>query len=136
MGLTILDAGVVIALLERRDVHHHAASTAIASARDRGDRMILPASTYAEILVNPSRSGPQAVAAVDGFVDELPIEVVPVDRAIAASAAALRARHGRGLRLPDGLVLGTAQVLRADRVMSTDAGLNGRGVEVELVRGT
>lgn len=97
--------------------------------------MLLPASTYSEILVNPSRSGPEAVKVVDGIVDALPSSVVPVDRVIAASAAALRTRHGRTLRLPDALVLATAEVLGADRVMTTDTDLDGRGLEIELVRG-
>ena len=97
--------------------------------------MLLPASSYSEILVNPSRSGPAAVKEVDGIVDALPGVVVPVDRAIAASAAALRAQHGRALRLPDALVLATADVLRADRVMTTDMDLQGRGLVIELVRG-
>ncbi len=51
MGVTVLDAGVVIALLERRDVHRPAARSALADARDRGDRIILPASAYSEALV-------------------------------------------------------------------------------------
>jgi predicted nucleic acid-binding protein len=52
-----------------------------------------------------------------------------------ASAARLRAQHGRVLRLPDALVLATAAVLGADRVMTTDTDLEGRGVDVELIRG-
>lgn len=135
MGVVVLDAGVLIAVLERRDVHHTAATSAIGAARDRGDRLLLPASSYSEILVNPSRSGQAAVDKVDGFVDALPSTVVPMDRMIAASAAALRAAHGRSLRLPDALVLATADVLGADRVMTTDSDLDGRGIDVELVRG-
>ena len=135
MGVIVLDAGVVIALLERRDGHHQAAQSAVAAARHQGDRFVLPASTYSEILVNPSRQGPAAVAHVDGIVDALPSAVVPIDRLIAASAARLRSLHGRALRLPDALVLATADVLGAERVMTTDNDLEGRGVDVELIRG-
>ena len=67
------------------------------------------------------------------MVDAMPSTVVPIDRRIAAKAARLRARHGRALRLPDALVLATADVLRADRVLTTDAGLQARGVAVDLV---
>jgi hypothetical protein len=36
-------------------------------------------------------------------------------------AAELRARHGNRLRLPDALVVATAIVLEADRVVTTEA---------------
>lgn len=135
MGVIVLDAGVIIALLERRDVHHQAARIAIAAARDRGDRLFLSAATYSEILVRPAGQGPLAVSEVDGIIDALPSTIVPIDRAIAASAAHLRAQHGRGLRLPDAMVLATAEVLGADRVVTTDAGLAGHGVDVQLIGG-
>lgn len=135
MGLIVLDAGVMIALLERRDAHHHPAVAAVETARAQGDRFALPASAYAEILVKPARRGQSEVAAVDGIVDTMPSAVVPIDRVIAASAARLRAHHGRALRLPDALVLATADILRADRVLTTDADLLGRGINVELLGG-
>jgi len=134
MGMIVLDAGVVIALLERRDAHHDAARSAVMAARKRGDSLMLPASTYSEILVGPSRQGAAAVAEVDGIVDALPAGIVPIDRTIAASAARLRAQHGRALRLPDALVLATADVLGAERVMTTDSDLEGRGIPVEPIR--
>jgi predicted nucleic acid-binding protein len=133
MGVIVLDAGVLIALLERRDANHDASGSAVMAARQRGDRFVLPASTYSEIMVGPSRLGPTAVAAVDGIVDALPMAVVSIDRTIAASAARLRALHGRGLRLPDALVLATAMVIEAERVMTTDSDLRGRGVDIELI---
>lgn len=136
MGLIVLDAGVMIALLERLDAHHHPAIAAVEAARAQGDRFALPASAYAEILVKPARRGQSEVAAVDGIVDTMPSAVVPIDRAIAASAARLRALHGRTLRLPDALVLATADVLGADRVLTIDADLKGRGVDVELISGS
>lgn len=134
MGLIVLDSGVMIALMERTDTHHSFAVTAVEAARERGDRFALPASAYAEILVRPARRGPGEVSAVDGIVDAMPSAVVPIDRTIAAKAAQLRARHGRALRLPDALVLAAADVLRADRLLTTDAELQGRGVEVDLIQ--
>jgi len=38
------------------------------------------------------------------------------------AAAALRARHGRAVRLPDAMVLATAIELQAHRLLTTDAG--------------
>ncbi len=136
MGLIVLDAGVMIALLERRDSHHQSAVAAIEAARVQGHRFALPASAYAEILVQPARRGESEMTAVDGIVDSMPSAVVPIDRAIATSAARLRARHRRALRLPDALVLATAEVLGADRILTTDTDLQGRGVEVDLIGGS
>ena len=136
MGLTVLDAGVVIAVLDSNDAHHGVARAALRDALDRGDRLTLPASAYAEVMVGPSRTGRDAAATVDAFVDALPAVVEPATRAIARSAAALRARHGRSLRLPDALVLATADVLGADVVLTTDAGWPDAGVIVHVVGAT
>jgi predicted nucleic acid-binding protein len=133
MGVVVLDAGVVIALLERRDAHHEAALAAVAIVRGRGDRLLLPASAYSEVLVRPSALGPDMVLAVDGIVDALPADIVAIDRPIAAKAARLRARYGRSLRLPDALVLATAEAVGADLVLSTDADLDGRGYPVTIL---
>ncbi|HSO29673.1 MAG TPA: PIN domain-containing protein [Candidatus Sulfomarinibacteraceae bacterium] len=131
--MTVLDAGVVIALLERRDVHRPAARSALADARKRGDRIILPASAYSEALVGAIRTGSEARAKVDQFLDELPALIEPVSRSIAAEAAHLRASHGRALRLPDALVLATARVLDAERVVTTDTGLPDIGLRVDVI---
>lgn len=133
MGLTVLDAGVVIALLDAADAHHTAAVASVRVARDRGDLLVLPASAYAECLVSPHRRGPDAVAVVDRFLDALPARVEPADRSIAAAAAALRATHGTALRLPDGLVIATALVLGADRILTTDTGWPAVAVPVEVL---
>lgn len=133
MGLTVLDAGVIIAVLDTDDAHHHVAREALHDALDRGERFSLPASAYAEVLLGPERIGRDAVATVDAFIDALPAVVEPATRAIARAAAAMRARHGRSLRLPDALVLATAEVLGADGVLTTDAGWPATGVDVRVV---
>ena len=135
MGLTVLDAGVVIAVLDGGDAHHAASVRVLREARDRGDGLVLPASAYAECLVSPSRSGPAAIATVDRFLDALPARVEPASRAIAAAAAALRAAHGPALRLPDALVVATAMVLDADRVVTTDSRWPALPVTVEVIGG-
>jgi predicted nucleic acid-binding protein len=135
MALTVLDAGVVIGVLDDTDVHHAAARAAVQSALARGDALAIPASAYAECLVGPARVGKPALQAVDAFLTDLVADVEPITRQLAAKAAQLRARHGARLRLPDALVLATAQHLKADRVLTTDAGWPPTGVTVELVRG-
>jgi predicted nucleic acid-binding protein len=133
VGLTVLDAGVIIAILDASDVHHEAAAHALTVARQRGDILVLPASAFAECLVSPYRRGPEAVAVVDSFVDALPARVEPASRAIASAAAELRARHAGRLRLPDALVVATAVVLGADRVITTDSGWPGLLVTVDVL---
>ncbi len=133
MGLTVLDAGIVIAILDRSDAHHESAAQSVTEARRRGDVLVLPASAYAECLVAPHRQGPDAVAVVDAFIDALPARVEPASRAIAARAAELRAKHGSKLRLPDALVVATAVSLEAERVITTDRGWPVLPVPIEVV---
>jgi predicted nucleic acid-binding protein len=135
VGLTVLDAGVVIAVLDAGDRHHAAAVTALTDARDRGDELVVPVSAYAECLVSPSRSGHAAVATVDRFLDALPARVEPATRAIGLTAASLRGEHGPSLRLPDALVVATAIVLEAGRIITTDALWSVLPVTVEVIRG-
>lgn len=133
MGLTVLDAGIVIAALDASDAHHGASVRALREARELGDALVVPASAYAEALVGPSRRGDEAVGTVDAFLDALPAAVEPATREVAREAAALRARHGRALRLPDALVLATATVAGADQVLTTDAGWPVSRVPVKVV---
>lgn len=119
MGLTVLDAGVLIGFLDSADARHRAAEQALREAIDRNDRVGLPASAYAEVLVGPARRGVEAVAVVGELIRRVPIEIVALDDAIAEAAARLRGRH-RSLKLPDALVIATASVLVADQVVTTD----------------
>jgi predicted nucleic acid-binding protein len=119
MGLTHLDAGVMIAFLDGDDSHHNAATAALANALDSAERMSIAASALAECLVGPSRRGPKAVELVRTVVDRLPVSVVPLDEEIATRAAMLRARH-RSLKLPDALIIATAESSGADRLLTTD----------------
>lgn len=119
MGLTVLDAGVIIGFLDANDAHHGAANTALRDAQRRNDHLVLPASAFAETLVGPSRMGAAEVTLVRGLVDRIPIDVEPLGADIAVGAAALRARHP-SLKLPDALVIATASHLKADHLVTTD----------------
>jgi PIN domain nuclease of toxin-antitoxin system len=109
MAVTVLDASVVIAFLDANDAHHRAAVEAVGTA---GGGLVLPASAYAEILVDPWRTGAHAIAVVKRFLAELGVRIEPLTEDIAERAARLRATH-RGLRLPDALVIATADALDA-----------------------
>lgn len=120
MGLTVLDAGIIIGVLDGADAHHEAAVRLLSTVLDDGDRIAVPASAYAEALVGPARRGPSARQVVDDLLADLAADVEPITRQSAARAAELRARHGRRLKLPDALVVAIAMHLKADRILTTD----------------
>lgn len=64
MALTILDAGVIIGVLDADDAHHRGAREALMAALERGDSLVVPASAYAEALAAPARRGREATQAL------------------------------------------------------------------------
>jgi predicted nucleic acid-binding protein len=127
VGTIALDASVVIAFLDALDAQHEYAVEVLRTHLVPGNRLLLPASAYAEVLIKPIQQGTASV--VDGFVNDSRMEIVPFDREIALRAAQLRAEH-RFLRLPDAMVLATALVCDASLV-TLDARLQrfGGGVD-------
>lgn len=121
MALTVVDAGVLIGFLDSDDSHHQAARDVLAATLDRGDRIVLPSSALAELLVGPARQGHDAVAPILQLTERVPLEIAPLDKAVAIAAASVRATH-RSIKLPDALVLATASVLAADVLLTTDRG--------------
>ena len=119
MGLTILDAGVIIGFLNSADAHHESATKTLREAIGANQSLAMPASVFAEILVGPSRKGAESVEVVRNMVATLPIAVVPIGDEIAVSAAAMRARHN-SLKLPDALVIATAEAVDAEMLLTTD----------------
>lgn len=116
MALIVLDSSVVIGLLDRSDPLHQAATAAMLA--HAGDDLRLPASAYAECLVGPARRGRLGVARAR--LAELQFQIEPLTSTIAERAAELRSRF-RSLRLPDVLVIATAEVLGADAILTGDA---------------
>jgi predicted nucleic acid-binding protein len=110
VAIVVLDASVVIAFLDRGDAHHPSAVEAV--GRTRHEELVIPSSAYAEILVDPWRRGPDAVTLVKRFLMDLGVRIEPLTAAIAERAAKLRSSH-RAFRLPDALVLATADTLGA-----------------------
>jgi predicted nucleic acid-binding protein len=106
VGALALDADVLIGFLNRDDPHHATARRLIAAAGRDDARLLVAASVYAEVIVGPLRA--ERADIVDQALAALGIDVVPIDRAVAREAAALRARH-TALRLPDALALAVAR---------------------------
>ena len=124
MEALILDASVLIGLLDTADTHHDRAIDDVEAA-DRDERqLLLPASAYSETLVAFARAG--RLEDARRAITAMGITVVSLTDTIAESAAELRARHTR-LRLPDAIVLATTQemggsLLSYDRKLSQLAG--------------
>ena len=137
MGLTIIDAGILIGFFDGSDAHHLRAERELANARQRGDQIAVPASALAEALVSPARAGESSVTAIREFIKRLPLVVAELDIEIAVVAARIRARHGQKLKLPDALVIATAIQKGAGSLVTTDRGWptkNKLGFEGNLIR--
>src|ERR1700737_5199020 len=91
MGSIVLDASVVVAVLDQGDVHHGRAIDALREARDRVLVVILPASALAECLVGAYRMGAAAVKTTEAFVASIVDRVHDVDAGVAREAGALGA---------------------------------------------
>jgi predicted nucleic acid-binding protein len=115
VALIVLDASVVIAHLDPADALHEAATSVLLEYAT--DDLRLPASAYAESLVDPARKG--RLDDARDAIAALQLQIVPVDRLLAERAASLRARE-RGLRLPDALVLACGEHLTADAIVTAD----------------
>ncbi len=128
MALIVLDASVLIALLDPADALH--AGMTVALRRHAGDDLKIPSSAYSESLVGPARRG-RSKEARDA-VRALLAEVVLLNEHIAEEAAELRAQHSK-LRLPDALVIATGNVLDADVILTGDPGWRHLAHSVQVV---
>lgn len=111
MATVALDADVLIAFLDASDDQHQRAIDLLRPRLAAGDRIVVGASVYAEILVHPLKRGSDQ--AIDGFLTAIGADIVAVDRDIARRAAQLRATHP-SLRLPDALSVATAHATKSD----------------------
>jgi predicted nucleic acid-binding protein len=128
VALIVVDASVLIALLDPGDALHPAATAAL--TRYAGDDLKVPASAYSESLVGPARRG--RLRAAKDAIASLLIDVVATTDRIAEDAAELRARHPK-LRLPDALVVATGSALSADRVLTGDVAWRRLGKTISVL---
>lgn len=117
MGTLILDASVLIGLLDSSDPHHPVAVNDVEAADQAGAALQTPASAYSEALVAFARA--DRVTDARESIAGMGIAVAPLTAEIGERAAGLRAEHER-LRLPDALVLATARGLGADLLTYDD----------------
>ena len=103
----VLDSDAVVGFLDRNDALHDAADKAIRDLLGK-DRLLASVVTYAEVLTG-ARLGRHDEHEVKGFFSDLISEVLPVDVDVADMAADLRSRR-KSLRMPDAMILATAQI--------------------------
>jgi predicted nucleic acid-binding protein len=105
--LILLDSTVIVGFLDADDALH---AVSVARLRELAAAHAFAASliSYAEVMTG-ARLGHHPEDRVAGFFDALIRELIPVDRAIADRAATLRSER-RSLRMPDALILATADL--------------------------
>ncbi len=127
--MRVLDASVLIALLDEKDVGRSVARAAVDESK-RDHDLLIPVTAFSEAIVAPyrrSRGDGQraetALAALGTLVD--------VTREIASRAAQLRAT--RQIKLPDALILATATHVAADQILTLDRRWRGADSPVLLL---
>jgi predicted nucleic acid-binding protein len=103
----VLDSDAVIGFLDRNDAFHDAADAAIRDLIGK-EQLLVSVVTYAEVLTG-ARLGHHDERQVRGFFSDLISDVLPVDVAVADVAADLRSRR-KSLRMPDSMILATAEI--------------------------
>ena len=117
MGALILDASVLIGLLDTADAHHERAVSDVEAGDQARRELIVPASAYSEALVAFARAG--RLADARAAIAAIGIEIAPLTAAMAERAAELRADR-RYLRLPDAMVVACAQEIGGDLLTYDD----------------
>ena len=132
MESAVIDASVILALLDPEDALHASAAVAARAARDAGRRFVLPASVLAEVLVGAARQSPDECERRRRQVVDAFGQPRPLDETVAVAAATRRARHP-ALRLPDAVVIATADVVAASVILTGDKRWRGVDSRVQIV---
>lgn len=103
----VLDSDAVVGFLDGNDALHDAADTTIRKLVGK-ERLLVSVVTYAEVLTG-AKLGHHDERQVRGFFSDLISEVLPVDVDVANMAADLRSRR-KSLRMPDAMILATAEI--------------------------
>jgi predicted nucleic acid-binding protein len=116
MGVALLDSNTVIGFLDADDLLHQAADAAVRAAATEHN-LAVSVVTVAELLTG-AKLGHHDERTVRRFFAEAVSRRIPLDELAAERAAELRAAH-KALKMPDALILATAD-LNADVVLTGD----------------
>lgn len=108
MGRVTLDSSVLLAILNRGDIHHAAV---VKHLTDRTDQFSISTITLVETLMYAYKESARAGATYKARVDRAIKEIYPVDEEVALEAAKLRAKTS--LRTPDAIISATATIIGA-----------------------
>ena len=111
--MIVVDASVIIALLDANHAHHARAAEVLDDLRDP---LAASALTIAEVLAGPASAG--RLTAARSALATLEIAAVPIDAAAAPRLAELRVQTG--LTLPDCSVLLAAEIVAASTLLTFD----------------
>jgi predicted nucleic acid-binding protein len=129
-SVSVLDASVLIALLDEADIGRPVARAAVDDSK-RDHDLLIPITAFSESIVAPyrrsRRDGERAEAALAALG-----RLVDVTRDIASHAAQLRA--ARQIKLPDALILATAMQAAADQILTLDRRWRGVDPRVRLLK--
>lgn len=129
MGLIFLDTSAVVGFLDADDALHPSARTAVLGGLRDGERLGVSIISWAEALAGV-RLGHHDERALRAFRLDLALEVLALDEPTVERAADLRVV---GLRLPDALVLASAERAGATRIVTGDRRWTTVGVNVPVV---
>lgn len=122
--VVVLDAGVLIGLLDGSDAHHEWATQLFIDTID--DSLHVSVLTLAEVLVHPARVG--RAESVQRSLEGLHLTVHPIEADQALALASLRSHSN--MRMPDVVVVHLAEraggvVATTDRTLATGAASRG-----------
>jgi predicted nucleic acid-binding protein len=115
----VIDTTVLVGFCDPDDPLHQVSWAALVECVTAGNSLVVPVSVLSEALVGAYRATPHAVRTVEGFVDDIATRLYPIDRPVGRVAARYRADHP-GLPLAAALVFGTAKVVSAQQILTTE----------------
>ncbi len=122
----LLDTNAIIYFLAKFDRYAAVLQPLFQGAASGQFALVASVVTEAEVRVRPEATGDQAaLAAIDEFFQRFPgLTVMPVDRAVARRAVQIRAEPR--WRLPDALIVATAQLAACVAIVGNDLAWRGK----------